>query len=147
MVGFVIVVILVVALASEYQPTPYFSYITVVPGVVALSLSSVILYILGLHFAYKVILLVVVLGEYVAPELCAIAPVSVVAYPHVCPVYVIVGSVTLTAVQLAVNVIVPASVLKFLKYAAVTLVEALLHAVFTAVLLVPYFAVDVEPLE
>ena len=56
--GTTIDVSLFVPSCSLYHPVLYFSYISVVPGVVAPSLLSVNLYMLDVHIAYKFQLLV-----------------------------------------------------------------------------------------
>ena len=100
-----------------------------------------IVYVLALHFAYKV-LLVSPLGVYLLPLAYFIAPVAVSAYPHVYPVFVIVGKVTAVFVQFAVNVTVPLFVaVRFLKY--VFFVDVPVYAVVMALLAVPVFAVFV----
>ena len=63
-------------------------------------------------------------------------------YPHSYPVFVIVGSVTATGFQFAVNVTVPLVFLKFLKYVATAFVFGSVHFVPSNALL-PYSAVVV----
>ena len=119
----------------------------VVVGIVPPFASTVTVYLFALQITNNVALFVVVLGVY-APSLVYIivSEFELFTYPHVYPVFSTTGNVTFTAVQFAVNVTVPLSLLKFLKYVSVVFVLALLQSVLTLPDVLPCFAVDVFPL-